>query len=146
MVTITITKDIYISPILSVRACVYVEAENKKEAERIIKERLEQKEKEIIKEIKEMQRKCKHRNIVEHRHLDGSIGIYCADCGKYLCSRNTLFGDDFLKFNPANFGRKFRCRKCGKEFIWGENDQDFCEHLDGKQPYLWVALNLIEFL
>ena len=147
MITVSVTKSVYISPVLDdVYINVSASAETEAEATKIVEQILEEKEKEIRKKITEMQKKCKHKNLIEYRHLDGSVGIYCTDCGKYLYSKNTLFGDDFLKFNPSNFERKFKCKECGKEFIWGENDQDFCEHLDGKQPYLWVALNLIEFL
>ncbi len=42
------------------------------------------------------------------------------------------------------WGRKFRCRKCGFSFTWGEDDQEFCEHLRDLQPVEWLARDLVE--
>ena len=147
MITVSVTKSVYISPVLNnVYIGASASAETEAEATKIVEQILKEKEKEIRKKIAEIQRKCKHKNLTEYRHLDGSIGVYCCDCGAHLSSRNTLFGDDFLRSNLENFSKKFRCKICGKEFIWGEDDQDYCEHLEGKQPYEWEVLNLIEFI
>lgn len=40
--------------------------------------------------------------------------------------------------------RRFRCKICGFEFTWGEDDIDFCEHLNDKQPVEWLIHGLVE--
>ncbi|RKX59384.1 MAG: hypothetical protein DRP29_04740 [Thermodesulfobacteriota bacterium] len=50
------------------------------------------------------------------------------------------FDDNFLHLNSKNFGKRFRCKKCGFEFTWGDDDIDFCEHLKDKQPRQFEGL------
>ena len=54
------------------------------------------------------------------------------------------FDDNFLRLNSENFGKRFKCKICGFEFIWGDDDIDFCEHLKDGQPLRWLFEGLIE--
>jgi len=58
--------------------------------------------------------------------------------------KSNPFDDSFLRLNSENFGRRFKCKVCGFEFVWGDDDIDFCEHLRDKQPLQLLHKGLIE--
>jgi len=140
MVKISVRKNVYLSLLHSADIYASTEAETEEEARRLVKVKLEKEEEKVRREYLENQKKCKHLRVVKISHLDGSTGIYCEDCGKKISVRGGLFSDDFLQKNVRLSGKRFRCKKCGFEFTWGDDDIDFCEHLKDKQPRQFEGL------
>ncbi len=56
------------------------------------------------------------------------------------------FGSHPTHAVDALWGRRARCRVCGFTFVWGDDDIDFCEHLDDLQPDDWLARGLVEVM
>jgi len=139
-----INKRVYLSPVHFTFVSASATAETKKEATKLAKAKIEEKERKMQREYLENQKKCQHARITRIQHLDGSTGLYCKDCGKRLKTEGGLFSDDFLQVNAGRFGKRYKCKTCGFEFTWGGIDIDYCEHLDNKQPLTWLLLGLVE--
>ncbi|RLF65113.1 MAG: hypothetical protein DRN30_04610 [Thermoplasmata archaeon] len=91
-------KEVWLSPFHRAYVEAEAEGENEEEVRREVEKKLEEKEREVENEFRERQKKCKHDGeILEHRHLDGSVGYYCAKCGKAVSTHGGLFGDDFFE-------------------------------------------------